>query len=152
MKKILLACLMILIFCSQGLCASAVSSTAERKVWDKGVKWVRTFTGANVAEGTQTVFAIPMRYTEGVIHEITFESASTSWVVLLSSKDSVLTANENSFLRFSETADTLGSPTINPPRSYYNEDSPVDKVIYATITATTVATGTWTLKIKEEMK
>ena len=130
----------------------AVSSTAERKVWDKGVKWVRTFTGANVAEGTQSIFAIPMRYTEGVIHEITFESASTAWSVMLSSVDGVTTANKNTFLKFSETSDTYGRHAINPPRTYYNEDSPIDEFIYATITATTVATGVWTLKIKEEMK
>ena len=151
MKKLCLSVLIMLMSVTLGFAAQAVDSSVEQ--WEKGGCIQTLHSSSNTVEvGTPEIFAIPMNNAVNSISEIVFSSSSTSWNVFLSSTDNNTTPSGDLILQFSETSKTVGSPELVRPRDFYNGDDPAIYYIYATITATTVNTGSWTLRITEKEK
>ena len=144
-----MAVLIVLISFTFSFGATTGPTPTYQDVWSSGneMTYVYSDTTNSVAAGATEIFKIPVLNGQGKISEIKFESSSTVWTVFLSSVDSQTTPSSDTFIQFSGNGDTLYSPTLERPVTYYNGDTTKTKHLYLTISPTTGATGNWTLTI-----
>ena len=155
MKRfILVLCLLMYssVLFAAGPAATAVPTWDRVKVWKKGPEYTTIYEaefGDSVVVGNPIVYAVPMFSAQGKITEVTFESSSTAWQVFFSHINEQLSPSIETFLAWSETSSTIGSPELSMPRTYYNGDDPQTNIIYFTIVPVTVDSGLWSLSVTE---